>query len=308
MVETTGNLSLIGSIMVFTKEWLLTGMGLLFFAGVMTRIMVYYTVKREYWFAAEFEKRADLFVESVPQHEKVSFYMATRKVLEKTFYELFEVRFYMKRRKPDFIMTWSDRVFLIKQGAAFLVHDILKNIKPMKFHGEPKLFQVSKKVLAHNPSFSKVLGVFPAAPLTDMINMLPGIFIVLGVFGTFLGIMNTLPSLSAMDLNDLDGTKSVIDGFLINLAFSMSTSLAGIVFSVMFSVVNSFMNPNTVYVNAVDRLESALDAIWNVSTNNEVPHDLAKFDENKSPEEVLASKSLDKQLHEMHQAAPKRAG
>lgn len=308
MIQTTGDIGLMGSLIVFATAWLMPGMALLFVGGVASRLMVYYTVKREFWFAQEFQKRADLFVESVPQHEKVSFYMATRKVLEKTFYELFEVRFYMKRRKPDFIMTLGDRFFLIKQGAAFLVHDILKNIRPMKFQGEPKLFQTSKKVLAHNPSFSKVLGIFPASPLTDMLNMLPGIFIVMGVFGTFLGIMSALPSLSGMDLNDVEGTKNIIDSFLVSIAFSMNTSLVGIVFSVTISVLNSFLNPNGVFVNAVDRLESALDAIWNVSTSNDVPHDLAKFDEHKSPEEVLASKSLDKQLHELHQVTPKRAG
>lgn len=309
MVEQTGSLTLIDGLVIFSTHWLMPFMFLIFIGAVAMRLMIYYTVMREFWFAKEFEKRVDAFSESLTGKESLSFYATTKKLLEKTFYELFEVRYYMKRRRPDFVMTWSDRVFLIKQGAARLVHDILKNVKPVKHQAgvDPKLFQTSKKVLAHNPCFSKVFGVLPTATFTDLINMLPGTFIVLGVFGTFLGIMKALPELGGMNLSDVEGTKMVMDQFLLKISFAMSSSLIGIIFSILISVVNSTFSPQNVFVSSVDRLESALDSLWNISSNNEIPTDDQKFDENKDPEEVLARKSLDRELHAIHHSPKSRA-
>lgn len=294
---------LFDTLIVFVKHGLMPAMLLTFASAVVLRVMIYYTVMREYWFAQEFEKRVDYFLETTPPRGKVSFYMITRRLLEKTFYELFEVRYYMKRRRPDFVMTWSDRIFLIKQGGARLVHDILKNVKPIRFDSarDPKLFQTSKKVLAQNPAFSRVFGLIPTATTTEMLNLLPGIFIVMGVFGTFLGIMQSLPSLNGMDISDVEGTKVVMDQFLLKISFSMSTSLLGIFLSIVTSFFNSAFSPQQVYVNAVDRLEAALDALWNISTDNEIPENLESFDENKNPEEVLAQQSLEKELIMIHQ-------
>lgn len=290
--------TLIDALVVFASHWLIPTMVTMFFVAVALRALIYYTVKREEWIGKEFEKRIDNFLAENELPEDVSFYVVTKRLLEKTFYELFEMRFYLKRRSPDFIMTITDRLFLIKQGAAWFVHDILKNIKHIRFseNNHPKLFDISKKTLSRNPCFSKVFGVFPASGLTDILNILPGIFIVLGVFGTFLGIMRALPDLGSMDLADPEATKQVMDLFLVKISFSMSTSLVGIVLSVMTSFINAAFSPEKVFMASVDRLETAFDTLWHVSTNNLVPGELTDFDENRNPEEALAEQSVQKEL------------
>ena len=309
MGEQAVNFGFMEILVVFATHWLMPFMFLSFGAALALRLMIYYTVAREFWFAQEFEKRVDQFVAEIKGHETLSFYVISKKLLEKTFYELFEVRYYMKRRRPDFIMTWGDRVFLIKQGAARLVNDLLKNIRPIKFRDghDPKLFQTSKKVLAHNPCFSKVFGVLPVSTFTEMLNMLPGTFIVLGVFGTFLGIMKALPELGGMNLSDVEGTKIVMDQFLIKMAFAMNTSLLGIVLSICTSVFNSAFSPQSLFVASVDRLESALDQLWNTSSHNDIPSNDVKFDENRDPEELLAQKSLDRELYGLKNQPKTRA-
>jgi hypothetical protein len=291
--------SSIDLLIVFATHWLIPLMTFLFFSAIIFRFIIYYTIKREEWFSKEFLKRVDNFLEERDpnSNKNISFYVITKRLLEKTYYELFKVRLLMKRRKPDFIMTVSDRIFLINQGAAFLVKDMLKSIMHIKYNdsNHPKLKTLTKKNFAHNPSFSKIFGIVPASALNDIINILPGIFIVMGVLGTFLGIMKALPDLGAMDLNDIDATKSVMDLFLVKISFSMSTSLVGIILSVIMSFINAGMSPEKVFITAVDKMESGLDSLWHLSTNNLIVFN-EEFDENRNPEEVLAEQALTEAL------------
>lgn len=290
--------SLMDTLVIFATYWLIPTMIVMFFAAIVLRALVYYTVKRQEWFAKEFEKRVDNFIEQRNPSSNISFYMITKRLMEKTYYELFRVRYTMKRRKPDFLMTVSDRLFLIQQGSAFFIHDILKPIKHIKFNqsNHPKLFSTTKKAFARNPSFSKVLGIFPSSTLNEVINILPGVFIILGVFGTFLGIMKALPDLGTMDLKDIDASKAIMDQFLLKISFSMSTSLVGIVLSVTMSFMNAAMMPERVFVTAVDRLEAALDALWHLSSDNALPENMEDFSENRNPDEVLAEQALNEDV------------
>lgn len=290
--------SFMDALIVFASSWLIPVMLVLFAAGVVFRTIIYYTVMREEWFAKEFEKRVDIYLKERDLNQQVSFYIVSKKLLEKTFYELFKVRFIMKRRKPDFVMTFADRVFLIKQGTAILVVDFLKYLKHLRYNeaNHPRLLSTTKKILSKNPCFSKVFGVIPASSLNDVVNILPGIFIVLGVFGTFLGIMSGLPNLGNMDIGDVEASKMVMDQFLVNIAFSMNTSLIGIALSVFLSIFNASLSPEKLFVSAVERMESAFDTIWHLSANNDVPTNLVDFDEHKNPEEVLAHQAVSEEL------------
>lgn len=286
-------------LVIFATDWLIPFMCLLFVGAIFMRILVFYTVNREEWFAQEFQKRVDGFVESDDLKTKAhSFYTISKKLLEKTYYELFEVRSYMKRRKPDFIMSFTDRVFLIQQGAAWFVRDILKQVKylPYQRNAHPKIFEISRSTFQRNPCFNKVFGFIPTSVTTDLLNMLPGIFIVLGIFGTFLGIMKALPDLGDMDLKDIEGTKLVMDQFLLKISFSMSTSLMGIILSVTMGLLNAFFSPTKAFVTAVERMENSLYTLWNVSTNNELPSAVDEFDEHKDPVEALAEQAVNRQI------------
>ncbi|MCO5114574.1 MAG: hypothetical protein M9899_10445 [Bdellovibrionaceae bacterium] len=288
----------VDALVAFASHWLIPVMMFAFISAIVVRFIIYYTVKREEWMAKEFEKRIENFLDERSTKTSLSFYVITKRLLEKTYYELFKVRFIMKRRKPDFVMTVGDRVFMIKQGAAFLVDDMLKHLKHVRYNeaNHPRLGTITQKAFSKNPCFSKVFGIFSINTLNDVINTLPGIFIVLGVFGTFLGIMQALPELGAMDIADPDATKAVMDNFLIQIAFAMSTSLMGISLSVTLNLFNTSLSPEKLFVSAVERMESALDTLWHLSANNDVPDDLTEFDENRNPDEVLAEQALNEEL------------
>jgi hypothetical protein len=285
-----------------TKQWInwfiysLPYIMLAFFiVAVITRLLIHYTVKRHEWFAIEFEKRTNAFVDSqVPGTVKnVSFYVLSKKMLEKTYYEVFELRDRMQRRKPDRIMRVGDRVFLIKQGCAWLVKDILKQLKFLKWTDDtPKMLNITKTTFNHNPCFNNIFGIFSISIVNDLVSILPGLFVVAGILGTFLGIRGGLTALGSMSVENLDATRKVMDHFLQEIAFAMGSSIVGITFSLLLHVVNTIYNPERVFGSMMERFESALDLLWYRSDNNNYPTNGPAFDEHRDPAEALAEEAI----------------
>ncbi len=291
-------------------------MGVVFIAGAFFRWMMWYTVKRHEWFAHEFEKRVNLFMEAeVPGRTKdVSFFVLSKRMLEKTYYEAFAVRDRLHRRRGDNIMRMNDRIFLVKQGCAWLVKDILKQLKFLKWHeNNPKLLNITKATFNHNPCFNRVFGVIPMSSLNELVSILPGLFVVAGILGTFIGIAGGLEGLGGMNLQDLENTKNIMDRFLFEISFAMKTSIAGIIFSLMSHVWNVIFSPERNYVSMIDRFESAFDLLWYRSDNNSYPVMDAAFDEHRDPVEALAEESVNQEVskhhrtREMTQARPTKA-
>jgi hypothetical protein len=274
-------------------------MAVVFLAAAFFRWTIYHTVRRHEWFAKAFETRVHKFIESEANENmtNVSFYSLTKKILEKTYYELFAIRDRNVHGNKDHVMTVHDRVYLVKQGCAWLVKDILKHLKHLKWSKEtPKLQHITRATLHHNPVFNKVFGVFEMSAVNDLINILPGLFVVAGILGTFLGIKGGLVSLSGMDLSDIEGSKVIMDSFLHEIGFAMTSSIIGIAFSLSLHVLNVKWSPERVYVSLVDRFESALDLLWYRSDNNVVSKNDEKFNENRDPVEALAEEALNLEI------------
>ena len=282
-------------LIVFTKAIIMPTMFVVFFCAAALRALIYYTVKRNETFAKEFEKRVNQHLDADNHLGSRSYFVICKKLLEKTYYEMFEIRAMMKRRKADHIMEPSDRIFLVQQGTAYLVKDTLKEIKFVKYDGNrPPLVELVKGIFATNPCFSRVFGVLPVGAFNDFLNIIPGLFIVGGIFGTFLGIMQALPELGAMDIKDPESTKLVMDTFLAKIAFSMSTSTVGIMLSVTMTIYNNFLSPERLFIKIVDRMERSLFRLWSRCDNNQLPEQIPNFDEHRDPIEALASLAVEK--------------
>lgn len=274
-------------------------MGAIFMVGAFLRFMIWYTVKRHEWFAREFEKRVAQYMESQTPgvSSKQSFYVLSKKILERTYYEAFEVRDRMMRRQRDKVMRWSDRIWLVKQGCAWLVKDILKQLKFLKWTNDtPKLLHITRATFHHNPCFNRVFGIFPISGLNDIVSILPGLFVVAGILGTFIGIAKGLPELGNMNLTDADATKNTMDRFLFEISFAMKSSIFGIAFSLALNMINTTFSPDRVFVSMVDRFESSLDLIWYRADNNDYPSNEKPFDEHKDPQEALAEESINLEI------------
>ncbi len=292
----------IDSIASFAGEYLVSLIFLTFICGFALRGLIYYTIKRHEWFAKEFERRVDRYIdEATTVQTTVSFYVLAKRLLERTYYEAFELRVKFSRRKPDKVMHWSDRLFLIKLGSAWIVKDTLKQLRHLKFSTQqPKILNVAKSTLMNNPCFNRLFGIIPISTLNDILNIMPGMFVIGGIFGTFLGIMKGLPELGAMNLSDPEQTKLVMDGFLSNISFSMTTSIVGIMCSVLMSIINTIWSPEKLFAIIVDRFESALDILWNRSDNNEAPVEMTEFRDSRDGNEAIAEAAVNQETNRQH--------
>ena len=266
-----------------------------FATGLILRYLMHQTYRRHFWFAREFENRVTDFLhgESDQKSGKISFYVITKKLLERSYYELFAKREQQRRKSFDTLLLGDDRLFLTKFGCAWYVKEVLKQMRFLQFgQGSPKLDTMTRTVLSKNPAFSRILGFLPVGGVNDFLNVLPGLFVIGGIFGTFLGVMSGLPELSGMDLNDPEKTKLIMDHFLAQVAMAMGSSVTGIFLSVCMTLVNTFFSPDRVYYEMVDRLENAFELLWNYATNNEVPSGLKPFSESADPIEALAEATV----------------
>ncbi|MCM2276888.1 MAG: hypothetical protein NDJ89_02280 [Oligoflexia bacterium] len=254
-----------------TADILMPAMILTFFVGVIFRALIFYTAKAELKFCTEFEKRVRKFFWNPESQRLSSFFLMTKQLLEKTYYESFELRAKFKRRNLDSLTSVTDRVFLIQDGAAFTVRDTLRQIRYLKRDGfPPRMLDISKSSFDNNPVFNKVIGIFPVGPLNELINILPSLFIIGGIFGTFLGISKGLPDLGGMDLSNIEDSKRVMDLFLVKISQAMIKSIVGIALSVAMSLVNTLLSAEGVYYNLVNRFSTSLEILWNETSTNEL--------------------------------------
>lgn len=273
MNEIMGHM--INSFVSATTELLLPCLVGSFLIAAFLRTIIYFTVRCEYKFATEFEKRVHRYLaHEGPQEPIHSFHQLVKKILETTYYEIFELKKKYRRRRFDNVTTLTDRMFLIQEGVARLIKDALSQTQYLKKGDKtPRFLDISKYVFGANPVFNRVLGILPMGVFNDILNILPGIFVIGGIFGNFLGVMQALPQLSNMDITNVDATKKVMDAFLLHVAFSMGTSIVGIGFSVIMTILNAAMNPEGTYLSMVNKFTSSMEFLWNDTDNNEMAGD-----------------------------------
>lgn len=262
---------LINLIVQYATEYLMPVLLIAFFIAVIVRLSITVIVRRQKRFIKEFSKRVHYHIKDNPESAG-SFYLAVKTLLTKTYFETFELRAKYKRRNSDHVMTIGDRVFLIQDGVIRLIDDFLKHARYLRKGGgnTPDFHEISTNVFSANPVFNRVYGLFSVSRSNEILNILPSIFIVAGIFGTFLGIMKALPDLTAMDVTNAVASKAVIDSFLIKISFALSTSILGIMLSIIMSFLNTLLSPETTYMEIVDAFKSSTEILWNKSENNEV--------------------------------------
>ncbi|MGD8421391.1 MAG: MotA/TolQ/ExbB proton channel family protein, partial [Gammaproteobacteria bacterium] len=244
--------NLINAVVVYATDYLMPLLLFGFVLAVIMRLLITVTVRRQKRFVKEFCKRVHQDIAASPD-PKGSFYNHVKRALTRTYFETFELRARYKRRNEDHVMSVGDRVFLIQDGILRLIDDFLQHIRYLrKGGGQPDFHEISNSVFGANPVFNRVLGIFSMSRTNDVLNILPSIFIVGGIFGTFLGIMRALPELTAMDITNAEASKVVIDNFLIKISFALSTSILGIVLSIIMSFMNTLLSPTNTYVEIVD--------------------------------------------------------
>lgn len=132
------------------------------------------------------------------------------------------------------------------------------------FHNQtpPNFTELSHRIMTQDPNWVKVMKHFPVNGITRMIDILPGLFIILGVFGTFIGIAMALPEIANIDFNDLDKSADTLMSFVLAVTYAMKTSIAGIFFSLILTILNTMFPIKETRFRVFKKVETSLQMLW----------------------------------------------
>ena len=99
-------------------------------------------------------------------------------------------------------------------------------------------------------------------PINRFIDVLPRIFVVLGIFGTFIGISMALPEIAKVDVANVQSSGESLTAFVLSVTFAMKTSIAGILFSLVMTFLNTFAPVAGVRKKTFKRLVNCIENIW----------------------------------------------
>jgi hypothetical protein len=176
------------------------------------------------------------------------------------------IRFNKKKDfKPQGSLSGASQVYSLKNyksGKKSLSNSIMNEIGAFKSHHPPHFTNLSDRILEQDRHWTHLFGTVPIDSLSRVIDILPGIFVVLGIFGTFVGICMALPEIAKIDFNQLDESSAILSSFVKNVTFSMQTSIAGIMLSLILTFLNTLFPVQGVREDIAKKVGEALEMLW----------------------------------------------
>jgi hypothetical protein len=259
------------------STWVLPSMIVIFCLALFVRLSLYWIVRSELRFARELAKRLHFYLQaasddSVPRVRTFSRLM--RALMRKTHVECFDVRDRYKLSSLDRVEGLMDRLFLLHEGYRRFVDDCVQQLGYLRRRegerlGRTEFQDIARSGFDTNPYFTRLFGVLPVSTMNDLLATLPGLFLVLGIFGTFVGIAEGLPELGHMDLANPETSKKIMDAFLGHISSAMVKSIVGIGLSALMGIVNTIFGVETTFYLAVTRLSDTFMLAWEETESNE---------------------------------------
>lgn len=148
------------------------------------------------------------------------------------------------------------------QGSQSLINSLKGETNAFKANQKPNFEQLAHRVMSKDRHWVKLHGLVSIDGVTRIIDVLPGIFIIIGIFGTFVGITSALPRIAEIDFNNISNSSSVLSVFVRDVSFAMHTSIAGIAFSLILSLLNTLFPISSVRNNTAREVEDCLEYLW----------------------------------------------
>lgn len=252
-----------------TASYLIPFMLAVFIVCLMAKMLIYYLSRTQYKVIKEFEIRVHRHLDNTyDETQGLQFHALTKVLLNKTWNDYFLMRKKNLRRRFDRTTSFLDRLFYIDSGSRNLFEDTIKQTNYIEKELNPNFRSVTNFAFASNVYFNHLFGILPIRLVNQFLALLPGLFIIGGIFGTFLGIVKGIPELKGLDPTNVDSARLVLNHFLDQMAFSMNTSIMGIFFSVFFTIVNSLFSPKSLQAEAFDMYTHSLEFLYKNSKNS----------------------------------------
>lgn len=251
-----------------TASYLIPTMLIIFVCCLGAKMLIYYLSRTQYKVVKEFEIRVHRHLDETYDDTKgLNFHKLTRVLLNKTWNDYFLMRKKNLRRRFDRTTSFLDRIFYIDSASRNLFEDTIKQTTYIEKELNPNFRSVTNFAFSSNVYFNHLFGILPIRLVNQFLALLPGLFIIGGIFGTFLGIVKGIPELKGLDPTNVDSARIVLNHFLDQMAFSMNTSIMGIFFSVFFTIVNSLFSPKSLQADAFEVYTHSLEFLYKNAKN-----------------------------------------
>lgn len=254
----------------FFSEYLIEFMGVILFAGLFFRYFAYRASKSDSIYFNSFSRELKLFIdkereenqsghmESIEMYLNDSMAVISKKLPNRS------LRFGKKKEKPEENED-KKRVISLRDyvsGKQGLMASIMSESGVFINKTPPSFTELTTRVMNQDKNWTKLFGTVPIEGVSRMIDILPGIFIVLGVFGTFIGISMALPEIAKIDFNDLESSGAILNQFVLSVTYAMKTSIAGIFFSLILTFLNTLFPIKDMRSKIFKKVESSLQMLW----------------------------------------------
>lgn len=255
-------------VLSFFSNYLIEFMGGMLILGLIFRFASYRSSKSDNAYYSSFTREIELNVEKDKEGNKsvgdIDHYISdllgrvSKKLPNRS------VRFGGKNEEkdeaPDGKRVLSLRDYVSgKQG---LITNIQAESSVFHHQTPPNFTELTHRIMSQDPDWTNVMKHFKIDGVTRMIDILPGLFIVFGVFGTFIGISMALPEIANIDFNDLDKSADTLMNFVLSVTYAMKTSIAGIFFSLILTVLNTMYPIKETRFRVFKKVEISLQMLW----------------------------------------------
>jgi hypothetical protein len=162
----------------------------------------------------------------------------------------------------------------------------------------PNFPELTHRIMSQDKHWTTLLNHLPIESVSRMIDILPSLFVVFGIFGTFIGINEALPEIAKLDFNNLDASAGNLTNFVLSTTFAMKTSIAGIFFMLIMTLLNTMFPIKDKRHWIFKKVENALQMLWyHINTDNSGEREMKKV----FPEILKVLQSIEQHLKSVPQ-------
>lgn len=278
-------------VLSFFSNYLIEFMGGMLVLGLIFRFASYRSSKNDNAYYSSFTRELELNVERDKEEKKevgdVDHYISD--ILGRVSKKLpnRSVRFGQKQEEVKDDNKNGKKVYSLRDyvsGKQGLITNIQAESSVFHHQTPPNFTELTHRIMSQDPDWTNIMKHFQIDGVTRMIDILPGLFIVFGVFGTFIGISMALPEIANIDFNDLDKSADTLMAFVLNVTYAMKTSIAGIFFSLILTVLNTMFPIKETRYRVFKKVETSLQMLW---------YHIAQDKQKDSSEQMMFKKLLE---------------
>jgi len=163
-------------------------------------------------------------------------------------------------------------------GSQGLIASIQSESSVFNVDSPPDFSELTYRIMEDDKNWTKLHGKIPIDGVSRMIDVLPSLFIVFGVFGTFIGISMALPEIAKIDFSDLENSGATLTTFVLNVTYAMKTSIAGIFFSLVLTFLNTLFPLEEMRDRTFKKVETCMHLLWyHIQNDNKAEREKEKL-------------------------------